>query len=216
VHAAMIEAIFWDNDGVLVDTERLYFEATRDALASIGVTLAEATYVDLFMTQSTGAWHLAERAGLDAAQVATLRERRDAAYCDRLRGEPLLVPGVVDVLEQLRGRYVMGIVTSAYHDHFELVHARSGLLPYFDFVLTGRDYINFKPHPEPYLRAVERSGVAAAACLAIEDSARGLRSATAAGVRCAVIPTALSRDCNFDGAWAVLSSVADIPELLQA
>ena len=208
-------AIFWDNDGVLVDTERLYFEATREALGSIGAPLDEDAYVELFMTQSTGGWHLAEQAGLDAGEIAALRARRDAAYCERLRSEPLLVPGVLDVLEELRGRYVMGIVTSAYHDHFELIHARSGLLPYFDFVLTGRDYVQFKPHPEPYLRAIERARVPADACLAIEDSARGLRSATAAGIRCAVIPNALSRRCTFDGACAVLTSIGDVPDLLR-
>lgn len=211
----MTRAIFWDNDGVLVDTERLYFAATRDALASIGVGLDEDEYVELFMTQSTGGWHLAEQAGLSPEDVAALRARRDAAYCERLREDPLLVPGVLDVLEELRGRYVMGVVTSAYHDHFELIHARTGLLPYFDFVLTGRDFVNFKPHPEPYLMAIDRAGVPPEACLAVEDSARGLRSATAAGIRCAVIPNALSRRSSFDDACAILTGIHGVLELLE-
>jgi beta-phosphoglucomutase-like phosphatase (HAD superfamily) len=60
----MIEAIFWDNDGILVETEHLYFQATRHVLETIGVALTEADYIQLFLVQGTGAWHLAEKQGI--------------------------------------------------------------------------------------------------------------------------------------------------------
>lgn len=210
----MTRAIFWDNDGVLVDTESLYFEAARDTLAEIDVDLTEDQYVELFMTQGTGAVHLATAAGLSLADVETLQERINATYCARLAGDPVLVPGIVDVLRALHGKYVMGIVSSAYPEHFRLVHEKTGILEYFDFVLVGGDYPRFKPHPDPYLRAIERSGVPAAQCLAIEDSARGLRSATRAGIRCIVVPNALTRRCEFDGAFAVTEDVTEVLHLL--
>ena len=218
----MTKAIFWDNDGVLIDTERLYFDATREVLATVGITLTQAQYVELFMVQSTGPWHLAEAAGLAPDEITRLRDERDARYCHSLLETPLVVPGIVAVLEALRGKYVMGIVTSAYKHHFDLAHRGSGLLPYFDFVLTGADYTKMKPHPEPYLRAIERAGVDPGACLAIEDSERGLRSAKAAGIRCAVLPNALTRGSVVDGRFntafhdadAILSSAAEILTVL--
>ena len=210
----MTKAIFWDNDGVLVDTERLYFKATFEVLATVGITLTKAQYVELFMVQSTGPWHLAADAGLDAHDIERLRSERDATYCRWLTETPVVMPGIPQVLDALRGKYVLGIVTSAYQDHFDLIHQRSGLLPYFDFVLTGADYTNVKPHPEPYLTAIERSGVDAADCLAIEDSVRGLRSAKAAGIRCAALPNTLTGSCAFDDADFMLSSVSDVLRLL--
>ena len=121
---------------------------------------------------------------------------------------------IVETLGALRGRYVMGVVTSSRKDHFDLIHEHTGLLQYFDFVLTASDYPRVKPYPDPYLKAVERSGVTADACIAIEDSERGLEAATRAGIRCIVVPTALTRGCRFERAHRVLTSASEIPAVL--
>ena len=76
----MIDAIFWDNDGVLVDTEHLYFEATRDVLDTIEIPLTEDDYRELFLLQGRGAWHLAEARGIPPPEVEALRQRRNARY----------------------------------------------------------------------------------------------------------------------------------------
>jgi len=210
----MIKAIFWDNDGVLVDTERLYFLATREVLARVDVDLTEEQYLELFLVQGRGAWHLASEKGVSLEEVEQLRHARHALYSTMLVRESLILPGVRDVLDAVHGSYTMGIVTSSAPDHFALIHQRTGLLPYFDFVLTAGDYVHNKPHPEPYLRAVERSGCRPDECLVIEDSERGLTSAKAAGLTCIVVPGALTRGCAFAGADKVLENLADlVPEL---
>ncbi len=211
---AVIEAILWDNDGVLVDTEHLYFQATQRVLASVGVMLTEQQYIDFFLTEGRGAWHLVEGRGVGDAEIARLREERNEIYGRLLRQGPLVLPGIVETLDALRGRYVMGVVTSSRKDHFDLIHEHTGLLQYFDFVLTASDYPRVKPYPDPYLAAVERSGVEADACIAIEDSERGLEAATLAGVRCIVVPTALTRGGRFAKAQRVLASVSEIPAAL--
>ena len=71
----MIKAIFWDNDGVLVDTERLYFRATQQVLATVGIPLTTAQYIDFFLVQGTGAWHLAAAQGLSPSAIEQLRHR---------------------------------------------------------------------------------------------------------------------------------------------
>ena len=87
-------------------------------------------------------------------------------------------------------------------------------LPYFQFALTSGDYKNSKPHPEPYLKALERSGCRREECLVIEDSERGLIAAREAGLRCIVVPSELTRGRNFDGAYKVLESLTELlPDL---
>ena len=108
----------------------------------------------------------------------------------------------------------MGVVTSSRKDHFDLIHRTSGLLEYFDFVLTADDFRRVKPDPEPYLLAVARSGIDPGACMAIEDSERGLQSATSAGISCIVVPTALTRGGSFAGAHRILESISEIPAAL--
>jgi HAD superfamily hydrolase (TIGR01509 family) len=207
-------AIFWDNDGVLVDTEHLYFEASRQVLARVGIELTEADYCELFLHQGKGAWHLAEERGVAGREIEALRDERNALYTRLLDGPPRLIDGVTDVLEALHGKYVMGVVTSSRKDHFDVIHRSTGVLKYFDFVLTAGDYGRTKPAPDPYLAAIERSAVSPAECVAIEDSERGLQAAKLAGIRCLVVPSRLTQGCRFAGAHGVLESVRDVPAAL--
>jgi HAD superfamily hydrolase (TIGR01509 family) len=206
----MIKAIFWDNDGVLVDTERLYFRATQHVLATVGVALTKTQYIDLFLVQGKGAWHLAADKGVSPSVIAQLRHERNTLYRTLLCQEPLLMAGVRDVLDALHGRYVMGIVTSSEPDHLALIHQRTGLVPYFQFVLTASDYTHSKPHPEPYLLAVERSGYRQEECLVVEDSERGCMAAKAAGLQCIVVPSEFTRGSTFAGAYKVLASLTEL------
>lgn len=208
----MIKAIFWDNDGVLVDTERLYLQATQDVMAAAGRPLTESDYREYFLRQGTGAWHLLD--GASEEDIRRLRTERNNRYSELLRAEACAIDGVEDVLRQLHGSYTMGIVTSSRRDHFEIIHARCNLLRHFDFVLTADELPRTKPHPDPYLIAVERAGVDPDECVAIEDSERGLASATAAGIRCIVIPTQLTAHADFSAATRVIDRIDEIPAAL--
>lgn len=212
--AQAVKAIFWDNDGVLVETEHLYFEATRQTLAPHGIDLTEDQYVELFLVQGSGAWHLAAERGIAPHDVERLRDERNALYAAMLRNRPRMVPGIGDALDALHGKYMMGVVTSSRRDHFDLIHEHTGLLRYFEFVLAAGDYARAKPDPAPYVLAIERSGLDPDECIAIEDSERGLESATRAGLRCLIVPSALTRARTFAGAHRVLRSVSEIPAAL--
>jgi HAD superfamily hydrolase (TIGR01509 family) len=205
-----VKAIFWDNDGVLVDTERLYFAATRQTLATAGINLTKEMYVKFNLIQGKGAWHLAKENGISAHEIEQMRDARNSLYGKLLGQQTNVIEGAGEVLGALYGKYIMGIVTSSRKDHFEIIHRYSGMLKYFDFLLTGDDYTKFKPDPEPYLLAVEKSGCKKEECIAIEDSERGLTSAKSAGIRCYIIPTELTRDGNFSGADKVLKSIKEI------
>jgi HAD superfamily hydrolase (TIGR01509 family) len=207
-------AILWDNDGILVETEHLYMEATRRVLASVGFDLTKELFRQHFLQSSQGVWHLAlaENPKLD---VEALKAQRGELYSELLQTEDILIPGVTDVLEQLKGGFRMAVVTSSRKEHFNIIHERSGLLGYFEFVLASGVYPRSKPDPSPYQMGVEKIGLPHSKCLAIEDSERGLRSAKAAGIDCWCIPSHLTKDSDFSLADRVLDSISRLTELIE-
>ena len=210
----MVKAMLWDNDGVLVDTEKLYFEACRDELAAQGIEINEADFVATFLKTSEGIKAFVGH--LDEAEFAALRTRRNERYSALLQRGVEPITGVRETLAALHGKVRMGIVTSCRGDHFEMIHASTGLLSYFDFVLVREDYEVSKPEPEPYLVAMERNGLAADECLEVEDSERGLQAAVAAGLRCVVIRQGLTEQSDFSRAFAVLNDINELAPLVFA
>lgn len=205
--------LFWDNDGVLVDTEGLYYQASREVLAGIGFTLSEEQFAAISLATGRSVFELATD---DQELMERLRHDRNRRYAELLARAELTLPDVRETLVQLHGRIPMAVVTSSRRDHFEIIHARSGLLPFFDFILCREDYRQAKPDPEPYRLALQRSGVAPGRALVIEDSLRGLAAAKAAGLACWVIPSHQTRGQDFAGADRVLESPRQLLGLLSA
>ncbi len=210
----MVEAILWDNDGVLVDTECLFFESTRRTLATIDIQLSREQFLDLSMRQGRSAFDLAVERGWSKERVKTLKRERDLLYSEMLRNQTRVLPGVAETLNALHGRMRMAVVTSSQRQHFNVMHADIGLTRYFEFVLAREDYGRSKPNPEPYLLALERLGMRAEHCVAVEDSERGLAAARAAGLRCLVIANEITRSCSFSGATAILPGATAVLDLV--
>ncbi len=207
-------AILWDNDGVLVDTEILFFEATRTILAEVEFELTRELFIDVSMRQGRSVFErLADRFEISA--IEELRRRRNRLYNDTVARGVRINAGVNAALEQLQPQMRMGIVTGSSREHFETMHATTGLLRYFEFCLTHDEYTRSKPHPESYLTAMERFGLDGGSTVVIEDSERGLRSAVAAGLQCIVIPNELTRAGDFAAAAAVLNDAGELPEVLK-
>jgi HAD superfamily hydrolase (TIGR01509 family) len=178
--------ILFDHDGVLVDTEPWYFRAGERALAEVGLGLDPHRYAE-DTHRGLGTWTQARAAGVDEETIDRLRVRRDAYYQEYLRTEDIEIDGVVDVLAQLSGQVRMAVVTTAKRADFDLIHREREISRFMDFVLVREDYRYAKPHPEPYLTGLDRLGTAATETLVVEDSARGLDAALAAGIDCAVV-----------------------------
>lgn len=205
------EFIFWDNDGVLVDTEELYYQASREALVQLDFDLTPEQFTTISLASGRSVFELATN---DQSLMEELRLWRNTRYSELLKGHDHLLPGVRETLAQLSVRTSMAVVTSSRRDHFEIIHANSRLLAFFDFVLCREDYREAKPDPEPYLLALQRSGRNPQDCLVIEDSARGLEAAKAAGLTCWVIPSTLTRGQDFSTADRILNRIEDLVGLL--
>jgi HAD superfamily hydrolase (TIGR01509 family) len=207
----MIRAVFWDNDGVLVDTEKLYFQATRELLLKAGVTLTETLFQRISLKEGRSVFDLALEKGVLQDEIDRLHGERNRRYSELLRSGVRIMDGAEETLGMLQGKVIQAIVTSSRRSHFDTMHGTTGLLPFFDFILTREDYTLSKPDPEPYRLALKRSGCRPEECLVVEDSERGLQAALAAGVRCIVIPNDLTRGGAFAGAWRILPSCREIP-----
>jgi len=203
--------ILWDNDGVLVNTEGLYFQACQSVLRTVGVDLTVDQFKEISLRCGESTLRLASEAGLREDEVARLRKARNRLYADLLRAQSCVVEGAQETLDALYGRVRMGVVTGSRRDHFDIIHAQSGLLKYMDFIITHEEYRNSKPHPEPYLTAVTRYGLQPDQCIVVEDSERGLTAAGAAGLACLIVLSEWTKDGDFSAARKVLESIREVP-----
>jgi HAD superfamily hydrolase (TIGR01509 family) len=211
----LIKNIFWDNDGVLVDTEKYYFQATIETIASVGIKISKEEFIEYSLKESKGVWHLAVNKGLDPESLSDLKKQRNLLYNKYVRTQDIFFPEVDKTLQLLYNQYRMAIVTTSKKTDFEAIHTRTDYLKYFEKWLTLGDYEKSKPAPDPYWAAIEKMKVNPMETIVVEDTQRGLISANAAGLRCIVIPTELSKYQDYSTAFDVLKSIKDLPGILK-
>lgn len=210
----MKKFILWDNDGVLVDTEYWYFKSTQLALLELGVDLSKSRYLQI-MAEGKSSWDLASESGVSSKDLQSKRADRDLYYQEYLLNQDIEIPGVIETLERFSKTHRMAIVTTSKRSHFEVIHRNTEIVSYMEFVLTREDYTVSKPNPEPYLLGLSRFGADASDCIVVEDSQRGLRSAIAAGIDCAVVHHDFTQSHDFTGAKYQLSSVNALARILE-
>ena len=209
----MKKYILFDHDGVLVDTEFWYYKAAERAFADVGLILDKDQYLR-DMNKGLGTWAQARAAGLDEQTIGTQREARNDYYQEYLRTEAIEIEGVTEALAKLSQHARMAIVTTAKRADFELIHEKRHIRQFMEFVLVREDYKHAKPHPEPYLTGLKRFGATAEETLVVEDSARGLASAVAAGIDCAVVHNVFTQGQDLSRATHRIRTLAELRDLV--
>ena len=209
----MKKYILFDHDGVLVDTEPWYYKAGERALADIGFTLDKNQYLR-DMNQGLGTWAQARAAGIDEQTISRQRAVRDDYYQEYLRTEAIEIEGVVDTLAELSKYVRMAIVTTAKRVDFDLIHEKRQVRQFMDFILVREDYKLSKPHPEPYLTGLKRFGASKEQTLVVEDSLRGLNSAVAAGIDCAVVHNDFTKAQDFSQATYRINTLVELKDII--
>jgi HAD superfamily hydrolase (TIGR01509 family) len=185
-----IEAVVFDVDGVLIDSEPVWERVRRQFTADHGGRWPDDAQ-DRMMGMSTGEWsaYISTDFGLSEAlppaRVADLVIAQMAAHYERHL--PLL-PGAVDAVRALAGRWPLAVASSAPAALIAVVLDASGLRPLFAAAVSSEEVPRGKPAPDVYLEAAARLGVPPGACAAVEDSSNGLRSAAAAGMAVIAVP----------------------------
>ena len=174
------KAVLWDMDGTLVDTEQYWMRAEHELVGLHGGTWTHEDALGVVgqTLLVTGARLQAAGVPMEPAEIVDwLVDRVNA----QLREEVPWRPGVLDLLRDLSDAGVpCAIVTMSYRSQAEAV-AAGAPQDTFALLVTGDEVTHGKPHPEPYLTAADRLGVAVEDCLAIEDSPVGITSALASG-----------------------------------
>jgi HAD superfamily hydrolase (TIGR01509 family) len=184
----MIEAVVFDMDGVLIDSEPVWEEVRRSLVAERGGQWLPDTQ-DRLMGMSTGEWarYMSSELGVGmppdevAAAVIGAMARR---YAEHLP----LMPDAVEAVTSLAGRWPLAVASSAPQSLIDVVLDVSGLRPSFRAALSSELVPRGKPAPDIYLAVLGKLGIAAGNCAAIEDSSNGLRSAAAAGLAVIAVP----------------------------
>jgi HAD superfamily hydrolase (TIGR01509 family) len=184
----VVEAVVFDVDGVLVDSEPVWERVRRKFVADHGGRWADDAQ-DRMMGMSTAEWsaYLSEDLGLrlPAPRVAELVIAEMAA---EYRAHLPLLPGAVAAVRDLAARWPLAVASSAPKSLIEAVLDASGLRAAFAAAVSSEEVARGKPAPDVYLEAAARLGVAPGACAAVEDSSNGLRSAAAAGLAVIAVP----------------------------
>ena len=209
----MKKYILFDHDGVLVDTEFWYYKAGERALADIGLTLDKDQYLR-DMDQGLGTWAQARAAGIDERTISRQRGVRNDYYQEYLRTESIEIEGVIETLAELSTYVRMAIVTTAKRADFEIIHEKRQIRQFMEFVLVREDYELSKPHPEPYLTGLKRLGAAREETLVVEDSSRGLNSAVAAGIDCAIVHNDFTKSHDFSQASYRIETLIELKDII--
>jgi HAD superfamily hydrolase (TIGR01509 family) len=183
-----IEAVVFDLDGVLVDTEGMWDGLRRELAAESGRPWPpDATARMLGMSTPEWSHYMAGTVavpGTDEEVARTVIDRMAKRYAVRLP----LIPGAVETVERLAGRWRLGLATSSPRVLIDAVLDASGLTDAFEATVSTEEVAAGKPSPAVYQAVIERLGVRPGKTVAIEDSSNGLRAAAAAGLVVVAVP----------------------------
>jgi HAD superfamily hydrolase (TIGR01509 family) len=210
-----LDAVIFDMDGVLVDSEPLHVEATRRLLATYGVVYSEAeneefigfTDLEIFAT-------LRIRHGL-VPSTEELARRFASGLIGLLEREAVPRPGVPAVLETLqRSGYRLALASSSTPEVIAATLRALRIERYFPIVVSSVEVGRGKPAPDVFLAAASRLGLPPSRCLVVEDSRNGVLAARRAGMACIAVPCATTRHQDFAEADLVLGTLDELPPWL--
>jgi HAD superfamily hydrolase (TIGR01509 family) len=184
----MIEAVIFDLDGVLIDSEHLWDEVRQQLAEERGRRWNEKASRDM-MGMSSIEWSRYMRDGVgleeEPEEISSEVVRR---LEERYRTELPLIPGAEQTVERLAARWPLALASSSNRELIDLVLAESGLGRSFQASVSSEEVARGKPAPDVFLEAARRLSVGPSGCAAIEDSENGIHAAKAAGMRTIAIP----------------------------
>ncbi|WP_372723127.1 HAD family hydrolase [Novipirellula sp.] len=205
-----VRGVALDMDGLLIDTERLYWQVGDTLLQRRGYRYSRELQARMMGRIGVSAIaQMIEMHNLSDSAESLLAES-DELYGALLAEQLQPMPGLSQWMDSLRRSGLpFGLATSSQRKFVDVI------LPTFDwsdqlaFVLTGNDVVNGKPHPEMYLTAAERMQIPASEMLVLEDSGNGCTAALAAGAQTVAVPSEHTKDQSFDGVMLIADSLLD-------
>ena len=184
-----VEAVVFDMDGVLFDTETMVRDAMLSVSQRLGLNLPMSLILSMIGLPAAASREIVRAHCRDVIEVEDFYRDVGIAFDRLITGRRFLKTGVVELLDYLdRHRIPRAIATSSQRSHVERNLAVHDLSGRFDVVVADGDCHASKPSPEPFLAAADKLDVSPLHCVAIEDSVNGIRSATAARMMTIMVP----------------------------
>ena len=214
----MIKAVIFDVDGTLLDTERIYMQAWKDAAAEQGYVMPDSVLQKTRAVNTKDAARIFETEIGNGFSYAVTRPIRVRIAEEIIaRESPILKPGVPELLDYLENRGIRLAVASSTNTKMTKEHlAASGIADRFEVIVGGDQITNGKPHPDIFLKAAECLAEAPETCIVVEDSPAGIRAGSAAGMHTVLVPdqAAITQQI-VDLSDAVLKSLLEMPEYME-
>jgi HAD superfamily hydrolase (TIGR01509 family) len=212
-----IEAVVFDLDGVLVESDHIWHEVRESFARERGGAWTERSEADMSGMSSTE-WsrYLHDVVGL-AGTPQELNDEVVRRMLARYEDELPLIDGAADAVRRLATRFRLAVASSSNREVIDGVLDAAGVSEFFDAAVSSEEVARGKPAPDVFLEAAARLGVAPDHCAAIEDSTKGIRAAHAAGMRVVAIPNRRYPPAAdaLDLADEIAGSVAELsPELI--
>ena len=216
----MIQAIVFDFDGVLADSEPLHLRAYQEVVSALGIMLSREDYYALYLGyddegvfRALAAAHAFE---LDESRLNALIAEKTRVFDAIMASGDILYPGAAACVERMASAYPLGIASGALRHEIELILRGARLDRHFRFIVASGDTPEGKPAPDPYRLAAELHRVAPSECVAIEDSRWGIESAKSAGLSCVAVTNTYPRE-QLAGADRIVRSLDEFtPALIES
>ena len=204
-----IEAVIFDLDGLLIDSEQVWDDVRRDYVAERGGRWRDSAQRDM-MGMSSPEWsrYVRDRLGVDLPPER-INDEVVARLTDRYRTRLPLLPGAREAVQRIAQAWPLGLASSSNRELIDLVLEVGDLARCFRVTVSSEEVERGKPAPDVYLAAARELGVTPAACAAIEDSSNGILAAAAAGMHVLAIPNRVFPP----GAEALASAARILPDL---
>lgn len=210
------DAVVFDMDGLMFDTEHLFFKVADHFMQDHGGRFTEEMMSLMIGRRAVDAGKVFHsHGGLTHKPVPEIMTEVKNRFYDRMLTDSNTMPGLIALLDHLKACQVPhAVATSSGRHHAESLIGHHGILDRFEFLLTGEDVKQGKPNPEIYLAAAEKLGVSPYRMLVFEDSAAGLHAAKAAGAFAVGVPHTYSPASGIEHADLIVSRL-DEPRILE-
>jgi HAD superfamily hydrolase (TIGR01509 family) len=208
--------VIFDLDGVLIDSEGLYYRAYSEVLKPYGVTVSREEYEEHWIAQGTCPEYIVAKYNLPIAPDE-LRQLRSPIYLQLLDTEVTLMPHVEETLGQLSTQFALTVATNTNREHLDFVLRRMGINRFFPVTVARQDYHRAKPQPDAFLTAARKLELPPEHCVVIEDTYRGVMAAVNAGIRCIAVPNEYTLHNDFRQASLVLATLEELtPDVIRS
>lgn len=216
----MLQAIIFDFDGVIVDTERIHFQTLQRVLEEEQIPLSWEEYAQTYLAmddRNCFRTALTEHGRpLTSEKVEELISRKADYFFGAVPDTVTVFPGVKRIIRQGAETYPLAIASGALRGEIELILGKVGLRKFFSVVVAAEDVVKGKPDPESYINALARLNrlrsarpVKPSECLVIEDSRHGVVAAVTAGMRCLAVTNSYPPE-ELTAAHRVVKSLEEI------